>query len=73
MLPISTKTEKVSYLMNLYDTNKSRNLGFNEFKTFLVGIGYPNKPNNDVQWFISLLDANKDSKISWSELYNGLK
>ena len=59
--------------MNLYGTNKSGNLGFNEVKAFLVGIGYPNQPNNDVQWFISLLDANKDSKISWSELYNGLK
>lgn len=59
--------------MNRYDSNRNGYLGFTEVKVFMIDIGYPNLSNNDVHWFISLLDTNRDSKIAWSELYNSLK
>jgi Ca2+-binding EF-hand superfamily protein len=72
-LRVYTKTEKVNFLMNAYDTNKDGVLGFTEVKNLLVDLGYPNPANNDVYWFISLIDNNSDNKISWSELYNSLQ
>ena len=59
--------------MDRYDTNKNGTLGFTEVKNFLTDLGYYNPSNNDVYWIISLIDTNRDSKISWSELYNGLQ
>jgi Ca2+-binding EF-hand superfamily protein len=70
---VYTKTEKVNFLMNRYDTNKNGILGFTEVKAFLIDIGYSNPSNNDIYWIISLIDTNRDSKISWSELFNGLQ
>jgi Ca2+-binding EF-hand superfamily protein len=70
---VYTKTEKVNFLMNRYDTNKNGNLGFAEVKAFLIDIGYTYPSNNDIYWIISLIDTNRDSKISWNELFNGLK
>jgi Ca2+-binding EF-hand superfamily protein len=72
-LRVYTKTEKVNFLMNRYDTNKNGNLGFTEVRVLLADLGYSNPTNNEVYWLISLLDTNRDNKISWSELYNGLQ
>lgn len=70
---VYTKTEKVNFLMNRYDTNKSGTLNFAEVKALLIDLGYSNPPNSDINWIISLLDTNRDSKISWTELFNGLQ
>lgn len=70
---VYTKTEKVNFLFQRYDTNKSGFFGFNEVKAFLIDLGYSSPSNNDVNWIISMLDTNRDSKISWAELYNGLQ
>ncbi len=70
---VYTKTEKVNFLMNSYDSNKDGFLGFYEVKALLNDLGYSNPTNNDVNWIISLIDTNRDSKISWIELYNGLQ
>ena len=59
--------------MNSYDSNKDGFLGFYEVKALLNDLGYSNPTNNDVNWIISLIDTNRDSKISWIELYNGLQ
>ncbi len=72
-LRVYTKTEKVNALMNYYDTNKDGVLGFTEVKNLLVDLGYSTPTNNDVYWFISLIDNNRDNKLSWSELYNALQ
>jgi len=72
-LRVYTKTEKVNFLMNAYDTNKDGVLGFTEVKNLLVDLGYFNPASNDVYWFISLFDNNRDNKVSWSELYNSLQ
>jgi len=68
-----TKTERVNFFMNAYDTNKDGVLGFTEVKNLLVDLGYFNPASNDVYWFISLIDNNRDNKVSWSELYNSLQ
>lgn len=60
-----TKTEKVNFLFARYDTNKSGNLGYAEVRVFLIDLGYSNPAKNDVNWLISLLDTNRDTKISW--------
>ena len=72
-LRVSTKTEKINFLMNSYDTNKNGVLGFAEIKNLLIDLGYSNPTSNEVYWFISLIDTNRDNKISWSELYNSLE
>ena len=59
--------------MNSYDFNKDGFLGFYEVKALLNDLGYSNPTNIDVNWIISLIDTNRDSKISWIELYNGLQ
>lgn len=65
-----TTSEKVNFLMNRYDTDKNGSLGYAEVKAFLVELGYLNPSFNDVNAIISLIDTNRDSKISWMELYN---
>ena len=70
---VYTKTEKVNFLMSRFDTNKSGTLNFAEVRVFLIDLGYSNPPKSDVNWIISLLDTNRDSKISWTELFNGLQ
>ena len=72
-LRVYTKTEKVNFLMSSYDSNKDGFLGFYEVKALLIDLGYPNPSNNDVNWIISLIDTNRDSKISWTELYNSVQ
>jgi len=72
-LRVYSKTEKVNFLMNAYDTDKNGVLGFTEVKNLLIDLGYSNPASNDVYWFISLIDTNRDNKISWSELYNSLQ
>ena len=63
---------KVRSLVNDYDTNHDGMFDFTEVKAFLKDLGYSNPSNNDVNWIISLMDINLDSKISESELLNGL-
>ena len=70
---VYTKTEKVNFLMSRFDTNKSGTLNFAEVRVFLIDLGYSNPPKSDINWIISLLDTNRDSKISWTELFNGLQ
>jgi Ca2+-binding EF-hand superfamily protein len=67
---VYTISEKVNFLMNRYDTDKNGSLGYAEVKSFLVELGYLNPSFNDVNAIISLIDTNRDSKISWMELYN---
>ena len=45
-LRVYTKTEKVNFLMNRYDTNKNGNLGFTEVRVLLADLGYSNPTNN---------------------------
>ena len=70
---IDSKVSKSQKLVNGYDTNNDKKLDFTEVKAFLIDIGYSNPSNNDVNWIISLLDTNLDSKISESEMLNGLQ
>ena len=59
--------------MSLYDTNNDGVLTVSEVKNLLVDLGYSNPSSNDAYWLISLIDTNRDNKISWSELYNALQ
>ncbi len=72
-LKVYTKTEKVNILMDTYDKNNDGVLSVSEVKNLLVDLGYSNPSSNDAYWLISLIDTNRDNKISWSELYNGLQ
>jgi len=54
---VYTKTEKVNYLMNSYDSNKDGFLDFYDVKALLTDIGFSNPTKDDVNWIISVIDT----------------
>ena len=67
-----TKAEKTNLVFQYYDSNKDGFLQQAEVKRLLVD-SYGYATDADAQWFIALLDANWDGKVSWYELYNAIE
>jgi len=59
-------------IMNAYDTDNDGFLSFYEVKQLLI-YSYGSVTDADVYWFISILDANVDGKVSRSELYAAMQ
>jgi Ca2+-binding EF-hand superfamily protein len=58
-----TKSERVNFLFNRYDTDKNGVLDYPEVKELLAQLGLLNPTLNEVNAVIALYDVNRDSKI----------
>lgn len=56
-------------IFHVYDTNYDGYLSKAEIKRLLVD-AYGYATDADAEWFVAIVDANFDGKISWTELYN---
>lgn len=69
-LSLATKDEQCNLLMSTFDANNDGFLSYSEVSQLLT---FAYGSAQDIEWFMSVVDTNRDGKVSRSELYAAMQ